>query len=748
MPPRFGYNTSVMPATRVDLKITGMHCAACARSVERSLKRTPGVDQAGVNFATEEATVIFDDQAAQVDDLIASVQKAGYGALLPEREGAEDAAHQQEFRSTLARLIVAAVATVLIMLASYLHLFPPRVTEWVLLALATPVQFWAGWQFYRGAWIALRNRSADMNTLIAVGTSAAYFYSLVVTVAPGILARAGAAPALYYDTSTMIIALILLGRTLEARAKGRASEAIRRLAGLQANTARVVRDGEEQEIPIEQVIVGDIVLVRPGERIPVDGHITEGNSALDESMVTGESMPVEKGPGDLVIGGTVNRTGAFRFRAASVGSDTVLARIIKLVREAQGSKAPIQRLADRVAGVFVPIVLAIAAITAAMWLIYGPNPTYAVTAAVAVLIIACPCAMGLATPTSLLVGTGKAAELGILVRSAAALEIAGGIQAVIFDKTGTLTRGEPQVTDIAAASDVSEDDVLRLAASVERDSEHPLGQAVVRAARGRGIALADADRFEAVPGQGVRAFLNGQAVCVGTPRLLDSASISAAVLADRARELENQGKTVLYVGADGRAAGLIALADVARPDAATAVWRLKGMGMQIIMITGDNARTAHAIARAVGIDDVRAEVLPENKSEAVKALQAEGKRVAMVGDGINDAPALAQAELGIAIGRGTDIAMEAADITLVRDDLLLAPELVRLGRATVTNIRQNLFWAFFYNIVGIPIAAGVLYPVWHTLLNPAIAAAAMAFSSISVVTNSLRLRRYQPLKAP
>ena len=738
-----------MPAIRVDLKITGMHCAACARSVERSLKRTPGVDQAGVNFATEEATVIFDDQAVQVGDLIASVQKAGYGALLPTAgNGRARLAEDQEYRATRSRLMVALAATAFIMLASHLHPFPPRVTEWVLLALATPVQFWAGWQFYRGTWIALRNRSADMNTLIAVGTSAAYLYSLAVTVAPGILNRAGAAPALYYDTSTMIIALILLGRTLEARAKGRASEAIRRLAGLQAKTARVMRDGEEQDVPIEQVAVGDIVLVRPGERIAVDGHITEGSSALDESMVTGESMPVEKAPGDLVIGGTVNRTGAFRFRAASVGSDTVLARIIRLVREAQGSKAPIQRLADRVAGVFVPIVLVIAAITAAMWLIYGPNPTYAITSAVAVLIIACPCAMGLATPTSLLVGTGKAAELGILVRSAAALETAGGIQAVIFDKTGTLTRGEPQVTDIAAAPDLSEDDVLRLDASVAQNSEHPLGQAVVRAARERGIALADVDQFQAVPGQGVCARLNGQAVCVGTLRLLDSASISAAALADRAAELENQGKTVLYVGVDGRAAGLIALADTARPDAAAAVWRLKGMGMQIVMITGDNARTAHAIAGAVGIDDVRAEVLPEHKSEAVRALQAKSTRVAMVGDGVNDAPALAQADLGVAMGRGTDIAMEAADITLVRDDLLLAPEAVRLGRATVTNIRQNLFWAFLYNIIGIPVAAGVLYPVWHTLLNPAIAAAAMAFSSISVVTNSLRLRRYQPLRAP
>jgi len=734
-----------MPATRVDLKITGMHCAACARSIERSLKRTPGVEQAGVNFATEEAAVIFDDQAARVDDLIASVQKAGYGAALPAGEDTERVAQAREFRQMLSRLLVAVAATVLIMLVHYLRLFPPRVSEWALLALATPVQFWAGWQFYRGAWTALRNRAADMNTLIAVGTSAAYGYSLAVTVAPDLFTRAGAASQLYYDTATMIIALILLGRTLEARAKGRASDAIRRLANLQAKTARVVRDGEEQEVPIEQVVVGDIVLVRPGERIPVDGHITEGSSALDESMVTGESMPVEKGPDDLVIGGTVNRTGAFRFRAASVGSDTVLARIIKLVREAQGSKAPIQRLADRVAGVFVPIVLVIAAITAAVWLIYGPDPTYAVTAAVAVLIIACPCAMGLATPTSLLVGTGKAAELGILVRSAAALETAGNIQAVIFDKTGTLTRGEPQVTDIAPAPELSESDVLRLAASVEQNSEHPLGQAVVRSARDRGLELASATHFNAVPGQGVQAQLDGQAIYVGTRRMMSSASVADTALADRATELESQGKTVLYVAADGQIAGLIALADVARPDAAAAVWRLKGMGMRIAMITGDNQRTARAVAAAVGgIDDVRAEVLPDKKAEAVKEMQSEGKRVAMVGDGINDAPALAQAELGIAIGRGADIAMEAADITLVRDDLRLVPEAIRLSRATVRNVRQNLFWAFFYNAVGIPIAAGVLFPVWHTLLNPAIAAAAMAFSSISVVTNALRLRRYRP----
>jgi Cu+-exporting ATPase len=701
------------------------------------------VDQAGVSFATEEATVIFDDQVVKVEDLITSVEKAGYGAIRPGDTDTEREAQEREYRSTRDRLSAALAATVLIMAAQHLPMLSTRATEWLLLALATPVQFWAGWTFYRGAWSALRNRAADMNTLIAVGTSAAYGYSLAATALPSVFARAGATPALYYDTSAMIIALILLGRTLEARAKGRASEAIRRLAGLQAKTARVVRDGEEREIPIEQVMVGDIVLVRPGERIPVDGHLTEGSSAVDESMVTGESMPVEKSAGDLVIGGTVNRTGAFRFRASRVGADTVLARIIKLVREAQGSKAPIQRLADRVAGVFVPIVLAIAAVTVVVWLMVGPSPAYAITAAVAVLIIACPCAMGLATPTSLLVGTGKAAELGILVRSAAALETAGAIQSVIFDKTGTLTRGEPQVTEVAAGSALPENEVLRLAASLEQNSEHPLGQAVVRAARERGLSLEQPSEFEAVPGQGVRGRIGERPACVGTARLLENAGVSAESLAERAEELERQGRTVLRVAVDGEAVGLIALADVAKPDARAAVQRLKGMGIGVVMITGDNARTARAVAEAVGIEDVRAEVMPDKKAEAVKALQREGKRVAMVGDGINDAPALAQADLGIAIGKGTDIAMEAAEITLVRDDLRLVAETIRLSRATTRNIRQNLFWAFFYNIIGIPVAAGVLYPIWHTLLNPAIAAGAMAFSSISVVGNALRLRGYR-----
>jgi len=720
-----------------------MHCAACAATVERTLRGAPGVQSAAVNFATEQATVSFDDQVADVGKLVSVIESAGYGALEP-GEDAERTAGAREAGEISRRLAISAALTVLIMLAMHLRLLPARVNEWVLLALATPVQFWAGWRFYQGAWTGLRNRSADMSTLIALGTSAAYLYSLVITVDPALVASGGARPSLYYDTAAMIITLILLGRSLEARAKGRASEAIRRLAGLQAKTARVVRDGDEVEVPIGEVVVGDIVSVRPGERVPVDGVVVEGHSTVDESMITGESMPVEKSPGDAVVGSTINRTGAFRLRATGVGSDTALARIIRMVEEAQTTKAPIQRLADRVAGIFVPIVIALAAITTAVWLVVGPSPAHAMVAAVSVLIIACPCAMGLATPMSLLVGTGRAAELGILIRSGEALEGAGNIETVIFDKTGTLTGGRPEVTNVVAAPGWAEDEVLALAASVERHSEHPLGEAVVRAAMGRGLMLGALEHFEAIPGQGVRAQVGGRAVAVGTARLMEAELVLPGALADRAAELEEQGKTVMYVASGREAVGVIALSDLAKQEAAEAVRRLKQMGLHVVMITGDNPRTARAVASAVGLDEVRAGVLPDRKTEAVKQFQISGRRIAMIGDGINDAPALAQAEVGIAIGRGTDIAMEAADITLVRDDLRLVPEAIHLSRAILRNIRQNLFWAFFYNTLGIPIAAGVLYPVLHTLLNPAIAAAAMAFSSVSVVTNALRLRGYRP----
>ena len=723
------------------MKITGMDCAACATRVEQALRETEGVAEANVNFATEEAGLVFDEDLLNLQDLSRVVASAGYGVVLPGAEDEERTARERELRTLRRKLWFSLAATALIMAGMHMVKLP----IWVLLALATPVQFWSGWQFYRGAWAALRGRFADMNTLIAVGTSAAYVYSLVVTLAPNLLARVGAERHVYYDTSAMIITLILLGRMLEARARGRASEAIRRLMGLQPNTARVVRQGEEVEIPVEEVAVGDLVLVRPGERMPVDGEIIEGESAVDESMVTGESMPVDKGPGDLVVGGTVNQSGAFRFQASRVGAETVLAQIIRLVREAQMTKAPIQRLADKVAGIFVPIVIGIAIVTFIVWLLVGPNPTYAVVAAVAVLIIACPCALGLATPTSLLVGTGRGAEMGILIRSAEALEVAGGVDTVIFDKTGTLTRGQPGVTDIAPAEGQTEEAVLRLAASVERHSEHPLGQAVVRVARERGLTLENCRDFHALSGMGVRGEVTGEPVVVGSARLMDEYGIAIGMVGERAAELSAQGKTVMLVGSKEQVVGAIALADVAKEEAADAVRTLTEMGLMVVMITGDNERTAEAIARQVGIDEVRAEVLPDQKADAVKQLQSQGRRVAMVGDGINDAPALAQADIGIAIGRGTDIAMESADITLVRDDLRLVPESIRLSRATLRNIKQNLFFAFFYNSLGIPIAAGVLYPVLHTLLNPAIAAAAMAFSSVSVVTNALRLRRYQPL---
>ena len=732
-----------MSSKRIQLHIIGMHCAACAQRIEGALRKAEGVADANVNFAAEQAWVEFDEAQTTVDGIIEVIEAAGYGAVPAAFGDAARGRGEDELRGLLSRLVVAAVGAVLIAAAPHVPLLPPGARPWVLLALATPVQFWAGWPFYRGFWAALRARFADMNTLIAVGTSAAYFYSVVVTVAPSLVARAGAESHLYYDTAAMIVTLILFGRVLEGRAKGRASEAIRRLAGLQSRTATVVRDGAEIEIPVEHVRLGDVVLVRPGDRIPVDGVILEGVSAVDESMVTGESMPVEKGPDDQVIGGTQNLTGSFRLHASRVGAETVLAQIIRLVEEAQGSKAPIQRVADRVAGVFVPVVIGAALVTFAIWLGAGPNPTYAVVAAVSVLIIACPCALGLATPTSLLVGTGRAAEMGVLIRSAKALEVAGRVDTVVFDKTGTLTRGEPRVTELVAAPGWTEDAVLRLAASAERDSEHPLGQAIVRAARERDLQLELPKDFLARPGLGVTARINGHDLAVGKPALMDELEIDTAGVPARAGALAARGDTVVLLAANREAVAAIALADVPKPEAADVLARLREMGLSVVMLTGDNARTAQAVAEAVGIADVRAELLPHQKTDVVRALQEEGHIVAMVGDGINDAPALAQAHVGIAVGRGSDIAMDAADITLVRDDLELVPEAIKLSRATLRNIRQNLFWAFFYNALGIPLAAGALYPLIHTLLNPAIAAGAMAFSSVSVVANALRLRRYR-----
>jgi Cu+-exporting ATPase len=717
-----------------------MHCAGCAARIEGELRHTKGVSAAAVNLATQQASVEYDPAELTTEGIAGVIRSIGYGTIEKGQEEARAAAERQERRSLYRRFAFAAVTTTAILVLSLTSLLPARVAPWVLLALATPVQFWAGWEFYRGAWVALRHRFADMNTLIAVGTSAAYGYSLVATLAP----RIGLGHGLYYDTAAAIITLILLGRTLEARAKGRASEAIRRLAALQAKTARVLREGRPRMVPIDQVEVGDIVLIRPGERLPVDGEVTRGQSAVDESMVTGESIPVEKAVGDAVTGGTVNLTGAFRFRATRVGAETVLARIIQLVEEAQGSKAPIQRLADRVAAVFVPVVIGIATVTFVTWLVFGPSPVTAMVTAVAVLIIACPCALGLATPTSLLVGTGRGAEMGILIRSAEALEVAGRVDVVVLDKTGTITRGLPEVTDVLPAPGWVEQDVLRLAASVEGESEHPLGQAVVRAAHARDLETEAVTDFSAIPGLGVKGRVGGREALAGTRKLLQQFLIDLGPVAGPAEVLAEQGKTVILVAADGAVAGVIGLLDVPKPEAEEAVARLRKLGLRVVMLTGDNARTAEAVAGAVGIDEVRAEVHPHQKAEAVRELQAAGKRVAMVGDGINDAPALAAAEVGIAVGKGTDIAMEAAGVTLMRDDLRLVPEAIRLSRATLRNIRQNLFWAFIYNVIGIPVAAGVLYPFTGLLLNPMFAAGAMAFSSVSVVTNALRLRGYRP----
>jgi Cu+-exporting ATPase len=740
------------------LPIVGMTCASCVAAVEEALNSVDGVASANVNLATEEATVEMVSGAVTRQRLAEAVRAAGYdvgaeveGAEAQDRERAERAEHLRRVR---ARTIFAAVMSALIMIGTNqdvipgLRAVPHGVMFYILLALATPVQFWAGGQFYRGAWASLRRRSADMNTLIAVGTSAAYFYSVVVTVAPSVFRTTGQKLDVYYDTAAVIVTLILLGRFLEARARGQASEAIRRLMELSPKTARVIRDGEEIEVASDQVQKGDIVVVRPGERVPVDGIVVWGQSSVDESMITGESVPVEKAEGDQVIGATINRSGVFHFRATKIGSETALAQIVELVRQAQGAKAPAQRLADRVAGVFVPAVIGIALLTFIAWLGLGPPPVFtrAMMNCVAVLIIACPCALGLATPTAIMVGTGKGAENGILIKGGEKLELAQRLQAIVFDKTGTLTVGKPRLTDVATADGFDETSVLALGAGLERGSEHPIAQAIVDAANSRGIAPAEATHFEAVSGHGVRATINGARVLLGNARLMADSGIDLGRLEERAEALRAQGKTATFLTRERQAVGILAVADTVKPGAREAVRRLHQMGLEVIMMTGDNGHTAQAIASEVGIERVLAEVLPEQKAVEVKKLQAEGKFVAMVGDGINDAPALAQADVGIAIGTGTDVAIESSDITLVTGDLQGVVASIELSRRTLQTIKQNLFWAFIYNVIGIPIAAGALYPLLGAkgLLNPMFAAVAMSFSSVSVVTNSLRLKRWRP----
>jgi Cu+-exporting ATPase len=741
--------------------VSGMTCASCVARVEEALSSVPGVILTSVNLASEKATVEY-LEGTELADLRRAVKDAGY-ELGSEVQALEDVttAAQREIRILRNRFIVAAILASIIMALGFSPSFVGK--PYLLWALATPVQFWAGLRFYRGAWGALKHRTSDMNTLIAVGTSVAYFYSLIAVVFPGLFTTGVLEPHLYFDTSAMIITLILLGRFLEARAKGQTSEAIKKLIGMQPKTALVIREGEQREIPVDDVRVGDLIMVRPGERIPVDGIVRQGYSSVDESMITGESIPVEKKVGDEVIGATINKTGSFEIEATKVGKDTTLAHIVRMVEEAQGSKAPIQRLADFIASYFVPAVIGIAIVTFVIWYFVGPAPslTFAFLNLVAVLVIACPCALGLATPTAIMVGTGKGAEHGILIRNGEALERAHQIDTVLLDKTGTLTRGEPVVTDVVAAPFSSPEAVLRLAASAEHSSEHPLGEAVVKAALEKKLELSLSSDFNAIPGQGVEALVEGKKLFLGNLKLMTERGFVLNGLEKKATELLKEGKTVMLLGWDSQVAGIIALADTLKPGAKETLQTLHKMGIETAMLTGDNRRTAEAIAREVGIDRVLAEVLPEHKAGEVKKLQEEGKVVAMVGDGINDAPALAQADIGIAIGTGTDVAMETGDITLISGDLMGVVTAISLSKRTMRTIKQNLFWAFAYNTALIPVAAGILYLAFgktgvpsglhfilgeYGFLNPILAAAAMAASSITVVSNSLRLRRFKPAR--
>ena len=737
-----------------------MTCAACQARVQRALERAEGVETVSVNLMTNAAQVTFDENVTTPTRLVEAIRATGYGAELPsaaqtafEEQEAQDAARANEFLELRNKAVVTFVIGLVAMLASMLS---PRsmtmsLTEpsapaswWLMLGVTAGVMLWAGRDFYVRAWKAIRHGSADMNTLISVGTGAAFLFSAFATVSPGTFLRNGVTPQVYYEAVVLIIAFILAGRALEARAKRQTTLALRRLVDLQPTRARVVRDGAELELPIESVKRGDTVVVRPGERVPVDGQIVEGASAVDESMLTGESMPVSKAPGDRVFGGTVNSTGAFHAIATTLGEDSALARIVKLMREAQGTRAPIQHLADRVSAVFVPVVITIAVLTAVVWLAIGgtSHVVQAISASVSVLIIACPCAMGLAVPTAVMVATGKGAELGLLIKGGEALERAGKVDTVILDKTGTVTSGSPDVTDVVASDGLLEADVLAVAASAERLSEHPIAKAILRRAAEQRLPVISSSEFLSETGRGVRARVNGAMTLVGGAELLEREGIPVAPLVSAAVGLANDGKTPIFVASNGRLLGVIAVADQVRATSREAIERMRRADLSVVMLTGDEARTAEAIAREAGISEVAAGLLPEGKTQEIVRRQAAGHVVAMVGDGINDAPALAQADVGIAIGSGTDIAIEASDVTLMRPDLRGVVDAIALSRRTMRTMRENLFWAFVYNVIGIPIAAGVLYPTFGILLNPVVASAAMALSSVSVVSNSLRLRRW------
>ena len=748
-----GYGARV---EKVVLPIQGMTCASCVKKVEKALSSAKGVVQADVNFATERATVEYIPEEVSIRDLRKAVEEAGYQVLEVNEEDIvekESLAREAELFKLKQKFVMGAVLLVPILILMY---GGSLLQKWVGLSmeknffvqflLATPVQLWAGLQFYVGFWKAARHKTSDMNTLIAVGTSAAFFYSLVVTFVPHLIMVKGLTMMVYFDTSAAIIVLILFGRFLEARAKGKTSEAIKKLIGLQPRTARIIRNNDEMDIPVSEVAPGDLVIVRPGEKIPVDGIVKEGYSSVDESMVTGESLPVEKRAEDIVIGATINKTGTFKFEATKVGKDTVLSQIVRLVQEAQGSKPPIARMVDVIASYFVPIVISIAVITFIIWLLFGPHPafTYAFLNFIAVLIIACPCALGLATPTSIMVGTGKGAENGILIRGAEALETAHRLDTIVLDKTGTLTKGEPSVTDIIESKSFAEKEILTLAASAEKGSEHPLGEAILRKAKEGGVNLSETRDFQAIAGQGIEAMIDSRKILLGNLRLMEEKKVRLDGLAERAEQLSGEGKTPMFLAVDGQGAGIIAVADTLKENSRSAVETLHRMGLEVVMLTGDNQRTAKAVANQIGIDRVIAEVVPEMKAEEIRRLQSEGKKVGMVGDGINDAPALAQANVGIAIGTGTDVAMESSDITLIGGDLRGVVTAIALSKATIRNIKQNLFWAFAYNTILIPVAAGALFPFFGILLNPIFAAGAMAFSSVTVVSNALRLRRFKP----
>lgn len=736
--------------------ITDLRCASCVGFIENDLRATPGVLKATVNVGAQEATVVYQPRQTTLTQLQQIIEDWGYRvrpALSQEPVDRQEAEHAREYRDLFRKFLFAAIVSLLVLLVAYPK-YIPLVRDWstdtLRLAwlgsalLTLPVLLWSGGHFFTGAWAGLRHHAANMNTLIALGTGAAWLYSTIAIAVPNLFPQGTAEP--FYDVVAVVIALVVLGQALELRTKGRTSEAIKKLLNLQARTARVIRNGQELDIPVEEVLVGDVVQVRPGEKVPVDGVILDGSSTVDESMLTGESLPVNKQPGDEVIGATLNKMGVFKFRATKVGKDTALAQIVRLVQDAQNSKAPIARLADTISGYFVPVVMILSVLTFVIWFNFGPQPqlVYALVTSVTVLIIACPCALGLATPMSLMAGIGKGAEHGILIRSGEALQNTQALKIVALDKTGTITKGQPELTDIVVIGGWVANDLLQLVASVERSSEHPLAEAIVDGARVRELELFEATAFEAVPGHGVLATVAGRNLAIGNLKLMQRAGVVLADLETAAAELSDQGKTSMYVAVDSQAAGIIAAADTVKTDSADAIAALHRLGLEVVMITGDNRRTAEAIARQVGIDRVLAEVLPEDKAHNVQLLQTDGKKVAMVGDGINDAPALARADVGLAIGTGTDVAIEASDITLIKGSLRGVVTAIEVSQATIRNIEQNLVGAFIYNVLGIPVAMGLLYPFFGILLSPLIAGAAMAFSSVTVVSNANRLRAFKP----